>query len=414
MVRVIGAGLSGLAAAWCVTEAGQDVEVVEAASGPGGLIETVHTPEGLVERAANGFVWSETTARWFRELAITPCRANDASRRRFIFRDGRPRRWPLSPSETAGLVLRAGWAWARRDLRPHDTETIAAWSTRIGGEATSRWLATPALQGIYAAPADRLSARAVFAGRSRGAPGTGARGKSRSRGIVAPPGGMGEFVERLFEGLRARGVGFAFECRSDTLDASVATIVATSAPSAARLIAPHAPRLAEAIGRVPMTSIVSATAFFATSTSDLRGFGVLFPRETGVRALGVLFNTDIFDGRGTGRSETWVYGSLAGALPLPTTAEVPEWMAEDRRRLTGRTDRPTAIGPARAGSPPLLPVYDGTILTIQERMADLPPWLALAGNYLGRLGVAKLLDVAREAADRVTGSAAVGASRARG
>jgi oxygen-dependent protoporphyrinogen oxidase len=399
MVRVIGAGLSGLAAAWSLTDGGADVEVVEAAAGPGGLIETVRTPQGLVERAANGFVWNDTTERWFRDLELTPCRANDASRRRFIFRDGRPRRWPLTVGESAGLAARAGWAWLRRDLKPHDAETIADWSTRIGGAATSQWLVSPALQGIYAAPADRLSARAVFGGRGGGA--VRRRRRSRSPGIVAPAGGMGEFIERLFERLRARGVDFAFGCPCDTLDPSVPTIVATSAPAAAALVVPHAPRLAEAIGLIPLTSIVSTTAFFGPTSSDLRGFGVLFPRETGVRALGVLFNTEIFEGRGTGRSETWIYGSLAGALPLPSPAEVVDWIIEDRQRLTGRTDRPLAVSPARAGGPPSLPVYDRTVLTVQERLADLPPWLALAGNYLGRLGVARLLDLSREAAERV-------------
>jgi oxygen-dependent protoporphyrinogen oxidase len=401
MVRVVGAGLSGLAAAWWLTEAGADVEVLDAAGGPGGLIETVRTPEGLVERAANGFVWTETTAQWFRDLAITPCRSNDASRRRFIFRDGRPRRWPLTAGETAGLAARAGWAWLRRDLRPRDAETIAGWSTRIGGRATTEWLAAPALQGIYAAPADRLSARAVFGGRSAGAPPR--KRRFRSAGIVTPAGGMGEFIERLFDQLRARGVDFAFSCPCGALDPSVPTIVATPAPAAATLIAPHAPRLAEAIGLVPMTSIVSTTAFFAPTSSDLRGFGVLFPRETNVRALGVLFNTEIFEGRGRGRSETWIYGSLAGALTLPAADEVVDWIVEDRQRLTGRAERPIARGPARAGPPPSLPVYDRTILTIQERLSDLPPWLALAGNYLGRLGVAKLLDLSREAAERIAG-----------
>ncbi len=398
MVRVIGAGLSGLAAAWRLTEAGCDVQVLEAAPGPGGLIETVRTPDGLVERAANGFVWTETTERWFRDLKITPCPANDASRRRFIFRDGRPRRWPLGVGETAALAARAGWAWMRRDLQPHETETIAEWSTRIGGPAASTWLASPALQGIYAAPADRLSARAIFGARARK---RRPRTPHRRTGIVAPAGGMGEFIERLFEELRARGVDFAFGCPCDVLDPSVPTIVATAAAPAARLIAPHAPRLAEAIGRLPTTSIVSATAFFTPSASDLRGFGVLFPRESGVRALGVLFNTEIFAGRGGGRSETWIYGSLGGQQPLPSQAEVVDWLVADRQRVTGRGDRPVALGPPRAGGPATLPVYDATVLTVQERLTELPPWLALAGNYLGRLGVARLLELSTEAAARL-------------
>lgn len=397
--RVIGAGLSGLAAAWCLTEAGADVEVLELAPGPGGLIETVRTPHGLVERAANGFVWNDTAERWFRDLGVTPCRSNERSRRRYIFRNGRPRRWPLSAGESATLAARAGWAWLRRDLKPHETETIADWSTRIGGSAMTRWLASPALQGIYAAPANRLSARAIFAGRSSGVRPSSRR--SRAAGIGAPVTGMGEFIERLFEQLRARGVAFAFGCPVSTLDPSVPTIVATPAPAAASLVAPHAPRLAEAIGLLPMTSIVSTTVFFAPHAADIRGFGVLFPRETGVRALGVLFNTDIFEGRGSGRSETWIYGSLAGESPLPAPDEVPRWIAEDRERLTGRRDAPIAVAPPRPGPPPSLPVYDRTVLTIKERLSELPPWLALAGNYLGRLGVARLLDLSRESAERL-------------
>jgi hypothetical protein len=81
---------------------------------------------------------------------------------------------------------------------------------------------------------------------------------------------------------------------------------------------------------------------------------------------------------------------------------LPIWIEADRRTLTGRADRPMAMGPSRGGAPPALPVYDEAIRRVQERLGDLPPWLALAGNYLGRLGVSRLLDVSREAADRVT------------
>ncbi len=414
MVRVIGAGLSGLATAWCLAEAGAEVEVVEAAPRPGGLIETLHTPEGLVERAANGFLWNPTTERWFHDLGITPCVANDASRRRFIFRNGRARRWPLSVAETTVLAAHAGRAWLQGALAPRAAETIAGWSTRIGGAAATRWLVAPALQGIYAAPADRLSARAILTGRfdkgrRRARAGDAPRRSRAARRttLAAPAGGMGAFIERLYDGLRARGVAFTFGQPCDVLDPSVPTVVCTSAPAAARLLAPHAPGLAAAIGLVPMTAVVSATAFFAPDATDLRGFGVLFPRGAGIRALGVLFNAEIFDGRATCRSETWIYGSLAGAQPVPAPTEIPAWIAEDRTCLTGRTDRPLAISHRPGDGLALLPVYDGTILTVQERLAELPPWLTLAGNYLGRLGVAKLLDVAREAAARITGSARI-------
>jgi hypothetical protein len=34
-------------------------------------------------------------------------------------------------------------------------------------------------------------------------------------------------------------------------------------------------------------------------------------------------------------------------------------------------------------------------------LKTLPPWLGLAGNYLGRIGAASLIEVSEEAATRV-------------
>ncbi len=47
--RVIGAGLSGLATAWHLADRGFAVTVIDAAAGPGGLIQTRQTEHGLVE-----------------------------------------------------------------------------------------------------------------------------------------------------------------------------------------------------------------------------------------------------------------------------------------------------------------------------------------------------------------------------
>jgi hypothetical protein len=48
-----------------------------------------------------------------------------------------------------------------------------------------------------------------------------------------------------------------------------------------------------------------------------------------------------------------------------------------------------------------VPIYDRAILAIAPALASLPPWLELAGNYLGRIGVAALLEQAEAAASRV-------------
>jgi oxygen-dependent protoporphyrinogen oxidase len=245
----------------------------------------------------------------------------------------------------------------------------------------------PVLQGIYASPPDRLSALAIFG------PGRRTRGK-----LVAPAAGMGELMAQLHARLVNRGVAFGFGSPVDRVDPSIPTVICTSAPVAARLLAPHAPRLAAAIAGIRMVSLMPVTAFFEPHPDDVRGFGVLFPRGP-VDALGVLFNADIFAGRSTLRSETWIYGDLsADALPRGDAA-VRARVAADRLAFSGRADSPVAVHALTA--PAELPVYDAAVLAAQAERHGLPPSIALAGNYLGRLGVAALLEEAADAAHRM-------------
>ncbi len=386
--RVIGAGLSGLAAAWHLADRGFSVAVWDRAPRPGGLLHTFDTPHGLVETGANAFVWDAVVAEWFTRLELQPVFPLDTSARRYIFRNGRPRRWPLSIGESAGMAARLGIAAVTRSMGARDGESMARWGDRVIGASAREWLLEPALQGVYAAPASALSAGAIFGGRKRG-----------PRRLAAPPRGMGQFTDRLFERLRDRGIRFEFDCAVDRLDGDVPTVIATDAASAARLVAPHAPRLSDRLARIRLAPLVTATMFFAPDRADVRGFGVLFPRQSGVRALGVLHNTDIFAGRARGRSETWIVGDRGDQLTSQEDGDLRHMLADDRRRLTGRNDDPLATYITRW--PAAIPVYDQNVLAAVNELPSLPPWLALSGNYLGKIGVAALLDCAAAAAGKV-------------
>jgi protoporphyrinogen/coproporphyrinogen III oxidase len=386
-IAVIGAGLSGLATAWYLTDFGARVHVIEAAARPGGLIQSPRLPEGLVETAARAFTSSERVQALFRAVDLTPITARDASKRRYIYRDG-PRRWPLSISESVATAARAGAAWVRRDMHPNDDETVAVWGQRVLGRAATKWLLAPVLQGIYASPPDELSAAAIF------------RAGRRIRGtLIAPAGGMGELIDRLHSRLLERGATFTFGAGTRELKATSPTVVCTNAPAAATLLAPHVPRLARAIGSIRMVSLQPVTAFFPPHAADLRGFGVLFPRSAGLQSLGVLFNCDIFEGRGSLRSETWIYGDLSATKLPQGETDVRTRLATDRRVLNGREESPLAV---HISPPSLLPVYDKAVLCAQGALGDLPSWLGLTGNYLGRLGVSGILESAFESARRMT------------
>ena len=210
---------------------------------------------------------------------------------------------------------------------------------------------------------------------------------------------MGELIDGLYEQLRGRGVTFSFNEPAVDVDSRVPTAICTSAPVAARLVAAHAPRVAAALQRIRMVSLVTVTAFFEPRPDDLHGFGVLFPRSCGIRALGVLFNDEIFPGRSALRSETWIYGDSSPAA-LPCGGEpIRRQLAADRFEFTCRRDPPVAC--YATVHTEALPLYDAAVLDAIRAIGELPASLALAGNYLGRLGVSRLLDGAAEAADRL-------------
>jgi oxygen-dependent protoporphyrinogen oxidase len=392
--RVIGAGLSGLAAAWHLAERGASVTVFDRASGPGGLIQTRHTDHGLVETAANAFVRDDVVDGWFARLGVEPLSARRDSRRRYIFRDGKPRRWPLRIGETATLAMRFAAAGITRGLSARGAESMAQWGKRVAGSAAAEWLLEPAMQGIYATRASELSAAAIFSGRKRG-----------RRELVAPPDGMGQFVTVLHQRLIARGVQFEFNRAVDALEAGLPTVIATGAPAAALLIANRAPELAAHVARVRLAPLATVTMFFEPHPSDTRGFGVLFPERSGIRALGVLFNADIFDRRSPVRSETWIIGDRDRNLTTLPDDRLLEVVAGDRRAFCGRDAAPLSSHVTRW--PQAVPVYDQAVIDVQAALPNLPPGLALTGNFLGRIGVAALLSIGETAADRALRGSAV-------
>jgi oxygen-dependent protoporphyrinogen oxidase len=385
-VRIVGAGLSGLSAAWALTSRGRHVIIDEAASEPGGLLRTTRAPHGLVESAARAFLWTDRVAALFADVGLTPVFAENRARRRYIYRAGRPHRWPLGPLETLSLGAHGLTALLTRQTTPRPDESVAAWGGRVLGRAGTTWLLAPALQGIYASPLDALAAQAIFGG-----------GRVRGR-LATAPGGMQELLASLVALLERRGATVRFGVRVEQLDPGVPTIVATSAPAAAALLRDQTPGLAGALAQIRETFVLSVTVFYRAHPSDLHGFGVLFPRGAGLDALGVLFNADMFSGRSAERSETWIYGDASQATMEARRADIAESVARDRERFTGRRDVPLASYPTSA--PQRLPIYGPEVLQARARFGDLPPWLTLCGNYAGKIGVSALVESADATAER--------------
>lgn len=392
-VTVVGAGFSGLTTAYYLLKSGANVRVLERGDRAGGLISTRRTDFGLVETAANGILNSSRLEALCDDLGVRLIAPKVESRGRYIWRSS-PRRFPLTAGETFRLA--AGLVFNIARLGPAHGESISDWGNRVLGDGATRYGLITALGGIYAGDGDRMSASLILRRRANRKARSPKPSKPKIRGTVAPAGGMQELIDALTSHLRKLGAEIHFN-RDVRLKPGEPVAICTSAAQAAELLKGISPEASGLLGRVEMLSLVTATCFYRPDPDLLRGFGCLFPREEGFRARGVLFNDSIFEGRSDFRSETWILGgALDPAIAGLSDEELHRIIAADRQRFTGRLEEPLGVNITRW--PSALPHYDLELESILDRMPELPAGTVLAGNYLGGIGLAKLLDRSVEAA----------------
>ncbi|HET6670064.1 MAG TPA: FAD-dependent oxidoreductase [Pyrinomonadaceae bacterium] len=389
-IKVVGAGFSGLITAYYLVKAGCKVRIVDSACRAGGMLKTIRTDHGLVETAANGIRNSARLEALCAEIGVPLQATRREARERFIYRN-RPRRWPLDFSEMFQLVLRT--ATNVGNLRPQSFESIAAWGKRVLGAGATDYFLSPALGGIYAGDPQALSASLIFRRARlphelRAAPPD--RPKPKLRGTVAPPAGMQQLIDGLSTYLGQAGVEFSFN-QAARAQPGEAAAICTSAQGAAEYLSDIAPELSRQLGKIEMLPLVTATCFYSVQPKNLRGFGCLFPRDQGFRALGVLFNSFIFEGRGPKHSETWILGGALDreVLQLDDDA-LQQWIAAERQHLYGRHDEALATHITRW--PTALPHYSIQLERILTTLPSLPPQIGLVGNYLGRIGLTGIIE----------------------
>jgi oxygen-dependent protoporphyrinogen oxidase len=387
-VKVIGAGFSGLVTAYYLVKEGFRIRIVEKNSRAGGLIQTLQTPHGPVETAANGLRNSVRLEAICADIGVPLHATRREARARFIFR-GRPKRFPLSASDILKLGFR--FAASATSLRPGPAETITNWGRRVVGAGATDYFLAPALGGIYAGDPDRLSASLIFGQATLPAHLQTTRpARPKLHGTVAPPKGMQQLVDGLHSYLVRAGVEFVFN-HDTRVEADEPAIVCTSARAAARCLTETAPQLSECLRQIEMTPVVTATCQYDPAAAKLKGFGCLFPRHEGFRARGVLFNESIFEGRGPAHSETWIFGgALDRGIVDMSDRELMQLIATERKTLYGEDHEPMGIH--LTTWPEALPHYSIDLERILTTLPAPPPNVALVGNYLGRIGLAKLVE----------------------
>ncbi len=390
-LTIIGGGMAGLACALAASRRpGLAVELFEASDRFGGLLNTVETPWGLAEEAARAVINQVEWEALCGDVGAELLEADKRSRKRYIYR-GRPRQFPLGAGEAVALAQGVGrFLLNRRGLRPAAGETVADWGRRHLGQGAADYLLAPALAGIYAGEIERLSASLIlgrfFDPAVKRQP---TRIKTRT---VTPRAGFVDLISKLEATLRARGVALHLNTRRqlslDDLDHPC--IVATSARQAVPVIRAVAPAAAEQLDGLEMLSLTVVCAWYEHAPGDLQGFGCLFARDQGFRALGVIFNDIIFPRQSQYRSETWIYGGERSPETVDMTdSALQELLHTERRRLTGMAATPKGVHVKRW--PKALPYYTPDLEQTMAMMV-LPENLHLAGNYVAGIGLSKVVE----------------------
>ena len=448
-VAVIGAGAAGLAAALDLRARGIACLVLEASAEPGGTLQSVAREGYLFERGPNAFRISAPARAWLRRHALLHVlrpAAGAEARLRKLFLDGRlvavPER--LGAAVRSPLLSAAGKRRALREacVRRGDAtgESVAEFvERRFGREVLERAVA-PFLIGVYAGDERELGAEAVLPSlveleRRHGSVLRGglARGLRRRGGRreeeVAPPGswsaqgGVAGLARAAAERLRGdlrlmapvselvrENGAWRIETASGERLRAGALVVATEAPAAARLLAPHDPELAEGLAGIDYAPLVTLAlgADPARSREPLEGFGFLVPRQAGLELLGALFPSRVFPGRAPEGRELVV--PMLGGRRWPGAVEASdeallERVAQGLEATLGlRDSEPLGIHRWPAAVPQLGVGHVARVAELRRRAAALGG-LALAGGYLDGVGVSAALASGAAAAAAVEPSA---------
>lgn len=305
---VVGAGIAGLLAAYELDRAGFEVTLIEHSERAGGMIRTTPTPYGIAESAAHSFLASPAILDLAHDLGVELIGVNRDAKARYVLRDQRMRRFPLSIAEASDAFRRAVFA---RSKVNETGANMSDWATRHLGPAARDYLISPFLTGIHAALPEEISVSAAFpalavpAGQTlvkairthRRKRNSGSRGKNS---MMAPRQGMQALVDALERRVSER-IGSSFH-RGQTvtsLPKARNLVVATPAYVAAPMLSEIAPALSRTLSQVAYAPLVSATVFVETEALKRppRGVGLLIPARENRKILGVLFNSSSFEGR---------------------------------------------------------------------------------------------------------------------
>jgi protoporphyrinogen/coproporphyrinogen III oxidase len=451
---VVGAGISGLAAAFALQRAGIDTRVVEAAARPGGLIRSVRRDGYLVECGPQSFSGNSSLTFLCRELEILDRRVlADSKAPRFILIDGSLQNVPMGPGLLASPLMGGGTRSAiLRDIfgnstAPDSDESVASFIRRKFSPMLLDRLVGPFVSGIYAGDPEKLSLRAAFPilHEAEMASGSVLRGmikvmrkRKANRGslprekatlqtfrdgnetlVRALAEKLGEHlslgtevlsIQPLDPGREPTTPRFRVVLRTlngeEILEAE-RLVLAVPTDVAGRLLAPVNSAFESQLCTVDYSGVAVVSLGYRKEDvgHSLSGFGLLVPRSSGLSVLGTVWNSSLFPGRapeGHALLTSFVGGATnPGAIQL----SAGQLVAQAHREITPFMQlRKEPVFSNVTIWPRALPQYNlGHTLRLAaiDKCRAAYPGLYFAGNYLNGPAIGTCVEQALKVADEM-------------
>lgn len=451
---VIGAGISGLAAAYALQKSGIETLVIEASARPGGVIQSAKRDGFLLEYGPQSFSGNAAISTICKDLGIeSELLRADPRAPRYIVIDGKLRAVPMGPGLLTSPFLAGGTRTALlRDLLgkskpPADDESLANFVRRKFSSTLLDRLIGPFVSGIYAGDPEKLSARAAFPilHEAEAASGSVLRGvlklkKTRKMHLAGAPRekpilqtfreGNETLIlaiaawldERLRMSVEAVGIeplDCGHEAKAPRFRVAIHTatgnqsieaerlVLAVPADIAARLLSSLDEGFSSPLEQIEYAGVAVVSLGYPLPDigRSLNGFGFLVPRSSGVRILGTVWNSSLFPGRAP-ESEalltSFVGGATDPAAIQRSSAQLVELVHKDLAPILGIQKEPT-FSNAKVWSR-AIPQYNlGHLarLTALEALRQRFPGLHLATNYLHGPSIGACVEQAFQLANEI-------------
>lgn len=426
-IAIVGAGITGLSAAYTLKKRGMNADVFERKGEPGGAIKTVATNQWQVEYGPNTLLLKKRKVRELIDavgLKGDVVKANPSAAKRYIVKNGKLVPLPFSissalktPLFSAGGKLRVlgePFVFKSRDR----DQSVADFVRRRLGEEILDYAINPFVAGIFANKPEDLSLRHAFPvmdsleqefGTLIGGALAGMIGKddpekiatsliSFTKGIQQLPAAIASKLDPVYynhdvKKVEKRSDGWYINSQMGIHGPYENVVVNVPVYKWNRELLPISKQQLEELREVdyPPLSIMLLGYRKEDVEHPLDGFGFLVPEIENRKVLGALFSSTLFEGRapeGHHLLTVFVGGGRAPDLAKKESQDLLATVQKELHELIGVKADP--VFKDHVYWPHAIPKYHigyDTILNIMTTMENEFPGLHLAGNFRNGISV---------------------------